>query len=139
MIVPVILSGGSGTRLWPLSRSLYPKQFLNLVSKKTLFQETILRLPDKISDPLIICNEEHRFIVAEQLRQINSENKGIILERIGRNTAPAIAIAAMHLLNNNEDPVLLVLSADHLIDDNKMFHNSIAIASRIAEFGKMVS
>ena len=106
MIVPVILSGGSGTRLWPLSRSLYPKQFLNLVSKKTLFQETILRLPDKISDPLIICNEEHRFIVAEQLRQINSENKGIILERIGRNTAPAIAIAAMHLLNENEDPTI---------------------------------
>ena len=77
MIQPVILSGGSGTRLWPLSRKLYPKQFINLINDKTLFQETIMRLPNDVSDPLVICNEEHRFIVAEQLRQIKSNNKGI--------------------------------------------------------------
>ncbi len=139
MIVPVILSGGSGTRLWPLSRKLYPKQFLSLVNDTTLFQDTILRLPNEVASPLIICNEEHRFIVAEQLRQINSKNKGIILEPTGRNTAPAIAIASMNLLNKQEDPLLLVLSADHLIDDIKEFHNSIKIAKIIAEKGKMVA
>jgi mannose-1-phosphate guanylyltransferase/mannose-6-phosphate isomerase len=139
MIVPVILSGGSGTRLWPLSRKFYPKQFISLVNDTTLFQDTIMRLPEDASNPLIVCNEEHRFIVAEQLRQIKSRNKGIILEPIGKNTAPAIAIAAMSLLNGKEDPVLLVLSADHLIENNKKFHNSIKIASKIAENGKMVS
>ena len=139
MIVPVILSGGSGTRLWPLSRKLYPKQFLSLVNETTLFQDTIIRLPDEVTDPLIICNEEHRFIVAEQLRQIKSKNKGVILEPVGKNTAPAIAIAAMHLLNENEDPTLLVLSADHLIKDNEQFTSSIKIASKIADTGKMVT
>ena len=84
MVVPVILSGGSGTRLWPLSRKLYPKQFINLVNETTLFQDTLMRLPKEVSDPLIICNEEHRFIVAEQLRQINANNKRIILEPIGK-------------------------------------------------------
>ena len=83
MIVPVILSGGSGTRLWPLSRKLYPKQFISLINQTTLFQDTIIRLPKNVSSPLVICNEEHRFIVAEQLRQISSNNKGIILEPIG--------------------------------------------------------
>jgi len=139
MVVPVILSGGSGTRLWPLSRKLYPKQFINLVNETTLFQDTLMRLPKEVSDPLIICNEEHRFIVAEQLRQINANNKGIILEPIGRNTAPAIALAAMHILSKGEDPVLLVLSADHLIDNNKKFCTSIEVASKLAEQGKMVA
>jgi len=139
MIVPVILSGGSGTRLWPLSRKLYPKQFLSLVNKTTLFQDTIMRLPKNASYPLIICNEEHRFIVAEQLRQINSNTKGIILEPIGKNTAPAITIAAMHLLNENEDPTLLVLSADHILGDNQKFLKSIRMASKIADQGKMVA
>ena len=139
MIVPVILSGGSGSRLWPLSRKLYPKQFINLVNETTLFQDTIMRLPEIVLDPLIICNEEHRFIVAEQLRQIQSKNKGIILEPVGKNTAPAIALAAMNLLSKNEDPVLLVLSADHLIDSNQKFHNSIRVANSLAEQGKMVS
>ena len=139
MIVPVILSGGSGTRLWPLSRRLYPKQFLSLVNETSLFQDTIMRLPDEVSNPLVICNEEHRFIVAEQLRQINSNNKGVILEPIGKNTAPAIAIAAMSLLNEKEDPTLLVLSADHLIQDNEQFSNSIEIARKIAATGKMVT
>jgi mannose-1-phosphate guanylyltransferase len=139
MIVPVILSGGSGTRLWPLSRKHYPKQFLSLINNTTLFQDTVMRLPMGVSEPLVICNEEHRFIVAEQLRQIGSGNKGIILEPIGKNTAPAIAVAAMNLLNEGNDPILLVLSADHFIDNNKKFHNSIKIASKIAEFGKMIS
>ena len=138
MMVPVILSGGSGTRLWPLSRTHYPKQFINLVNDTTLFQDTILRLPKGTSDPLVICNEKHRFIVAEQLRKIDSGHKGIILEPIGKNTAPAIAIAAINLLNNNEDPVLLVLSADHLIRNNKNFHASIKTANIMAQQGKMV-
>ena len=106
MIVPVILSGGSGRRLWPLSRKLYRKQFLSLVNETTLFQDTIIRLPDEVTDPLIICNQEHRFIAAEQLWQIKSKNKGFILGPVGKNTAPAIAIAAMHLLNENEDPTI---------------------------------
>ena len=139
MIVPVILSGGSGTRLWPLSRKLYPKQFLNLVNDTSLFQDTISRLPENLTDPLIICNEAHRFIVAEQLRQIKSKTKGIILEPVGKNTAPAIAIAAMSLLNKNHDPILLILSADHLIKDSKKFQDSIQFASKIADKGKMVT
>jgi len=139
MITPVILSGGSGTRLWPLSRKFYPKQFINLVNDTTLFQDTIMRLPKNSTEPLIICNEEHRFIVAEQLRQIDSSNKGIILEPTGKNTAPAIALAAMSLISDNQDPVLLVLSADHLIDDKDKFHHSIKIATKIAEEGKMVA
>lgn len=139
MIVPVILSGGSGSRLWPLSRKLYPKQFLNLVNDKSLFQNTILRLPTEVSDPLVICNEEHRFIVAEQMRQIQYGNKGIVLEPIGRNTAPAIAIAAFNFLNQNEDPTMLILSADHLIENEDKFHKSLKIASNIAQQGKMVA
>jgi mannose-1-phosphate guanylyltransferase len=139
MITPVILSGGSGTRLWPLSRKLYPKQFINLVNDTTLFQDTIMRLPKNVSEPLVICNEEHRFIVAEQLRQIASRNKGIILEPVGKNTAPAIALAAMALLSKNEDPVLLVLSADHLIDKNEEFESSIKIGNIIAKKGKIVA
>jgi mannose-1-phosphate guanylyltransferase len=139
MIVPVILAGGGGTRLWPLSREFYPKQFINLINDTSLFQDTIMRLPDELYSPLVICNEEHRFIVAEQLRQINSSNKGIILEPIGKNTAPAIAIAAMNLLNEREDPILLVLSADHLIDNNQKFLETIRIARKIAEQGKMVA
>lgn len=139
MIVPVILSGGSGTRLWPLSRKLYPKQFLSLVSEKTLFQDTIIRLPEEATDPLVICNEEHRFIVAEQLRQIDSKNQGIILEPEGKNTAPAIAIAAFNSLNLGVNPTLLVLSADHLVQDNDEFIKSIRIAINVADNDKMVA
>ena len=139
MIVPVILTGGSGTRLWPLSRTFFPKQFINLVNDTTLFQDTIMRLPKEVSEPLIICNEAHRFIVAEQLRQIESGNIGIILEPVGKNTAPAIAIAAMKLLNDNKDPILLVLSSDHLIKNNQKFHNSIIVANEIAEQKKLVA
>ncbi len=139
MITPVILSGGSGTRLWPLSRKLHPKQFISLVNETTLFQDTILRLPEGVSEPLIICNEEHRFLAAEQLRQIDKKTKGIILESEGRNTAPAIALAALHELNNNHDSILFVLSADHIIKDINSFHQSIEIAKELAEEDKLVT
>jgi mannose-1-phosphate guanylyltransferase len=139
MIVPVILSGGSGTRLWPLSRELYPKQFISLINKTTLFQDTIMRLPKKVSHPLIICNEEHRFLAAEQLREIKQKTEGIILEPEGKNTAPAIALAALKFINVNEDPILLVLSADHLIKDIKAFHQSISIAKKLAEENKLIT
>ena len=139
MIVPIILSGGSGTRLRPLSRKLHPKQFIDLVNDTTLFQDTILRLPKDAANPLIICNEEHRFLAAEQLRQINKESNGIILEPIGKNTAPAIALAALKFINNGEDPLLLVLSADHLIQNIDAFHRSIKIAEKLAERDKLVT
>jgi len=139
MIVPIILSGGSGTRLWPLSRKLHPKQFIDLVNDTTLFQDTILRLPKDTANPLIICNEEHRFLAAEQLRQIDKESNGIILEPIGRNTAPAIALAALKFVNNGEDPLLLVLSADHLIQNIDAFHQSIKVAEKLAENNKLVT
>ena len=139
MIVPIILSGGSGTRLWPLSRKLHPKQFIDLVNDTTLFQDTILRLPKYVANPLIICNEEHRFLAAEQLRQINKESNGIILEPIGKNTAPAIALAALKFINNGEDPLLLVLSADHLIQNIDAFHQSIKVAEKLAENNKLVT
>ena len=134
MITPVILSGGSGTRLWPLSRKLYPKQFINLFNDKTLFQNTIIRLPSNVSNPLIICNEEHRFIVADQLRQIAFKNQGIILEPIGKNTPPAIALAAMNVMKDNEDPILLVLSADHIIDNNQEYHRAIELGKKNLTF-----
>jgi len=139
MIVPVILSGGSGIRLWPLSRKLYPKQFISLVNQTTLFQDTIMRLPNTASSPLVICNEEHRFLAAEQLREINKKPKGIILEPEGKNTAPAIALAALKFINTGEDPILLVLSADHLIKNVKAFHQSITIASELAENDKLIT
>jgi len=139
MIVPIILSGGSGTRLWPLSRKLHPKQFIDLVNDTTLFQDTILRLPKNTANPLIICNEEHRFLAAEQLRQIDKESNGIILEPIGKNTAPAIALAALKFINNGEDPLLLVLSADHLIKNIDAFHQSIEVAEKLAENDKLVT
>jgi mannose-1-phosphate guanylyltransferase len=139
MIVPIILSGGSGTRLWPLSRKLHPKQFINLVNETTLFQDAILRLPEGVSEPLIICNEEHRFLAAEQLRKINKKTKGIILEPEGKNTAPAIALAALKFFNTGEDPILLVLSADHLIKNVKAFHQSITVAIELAEDDKLIT
>ncbi len=139
MITPIILSGGSGTRLWPISRSLHPKQFINLIGDKTLFQETILRLPSEMLDPLIVCNEEHRFLAAEQLRQINKKSSGIILEPFGRNTAPAVALAALNLLKNKTDSILLILSADHYIKDVKAFHKAIEIAKTHAENDKLVT
>ena len=141
MITPVILSGGSGTRLWPLSRKQYPKQYLPLVGDNTMLQETILRLSglDNLADPIIICNTDHRFLVAEQCQQIDIKNPTILLEPIGRNTAPAIAAAALQSINGSDDAVLLVLSADHVIQDVEAFHQAINIASQHAQKGKLAT
>ena len=139
MIVPVILAGGSGTRLWPLSRKLHPKQFIKLIGETTLFQEAVLRLPKSIGDLLVICNEEHRFLAAEQLCQINRPATSIILEPVGKNTAPAIALAALKSIKNNENVILLVLSADHLIQDVGKFHQAIESAKKQAEKNKLVT
>ncbi|WP_279143954.1 mannose-1-phosphate guanylyltransferase/mannose-6-phosphate isomerase [Photobacterium phosphoreum] len=140
MLLPVIMAGGSGSRLWPLSRTLYPKQFLSIISKATMLQETVKRL-DKIEhqDPLFICNEEHRFIVAEQLRLGGLDNSGIILEPVGRNTAPAIALAALKALADGDDPLLLVLAADHVIQNTDAFLASIQDAIVEAEKGSLVT
>ncbi|WP_176211675.1 sugar phosphate nucleotidyltransferase, partial [Salmonella enterica] len=121
-LYPVVIAGGTGSRLWPLSRVLYPKQFLNLVGNSTMLQTTIARLNGiKCENPIVICNEDHRFIVAEQLRQIDKLTKNIILEPKGRNTAPAIALAAFIAQKKKpkDDPLLLVLAADHSINNEQ--------------------
>ncbi|HSX20426.1 MAG TPA: mannose-1-phosphate guanylyltransferase/mannose-6-phosphate isomerase [Gammaproteobacteria bacterium] len=137
MILPVILAGGSGERLWPLSRTAYPKQFLSLFdSEHSLFQNTIQRLPanSKFLAPLIVCHEDYRFIVAEQLRQINVRASGIILEPYARNTAPAIATAALWAQQNYPDCTLLILPADHLIADINSLHATVdAAADAVAQ------
>jgi mannose-1-phosphate guanylyltransferase/mannose-6-phosphate isomerase len=137
----VILSGGSGTRLWPLSRKQYPKQYLPLVGDNTMLQETILRLNglDNFADPIIVCNADHRFLVAEQCQQINVTNPTILLEPIGRNTAPAIAAAALHSIKDSGDSVLLILPADHVIQDVNAFHKAINIANNKAQDGKLAT
>jgi mannose-1-phosphate guanylyltransferase / mannose-6-phosphate isomerase len=144
MIVPVILSGGSGTRLWPLSRELYPKQLLPLVGKETMLQDTLRRLEglEHVAEPIIVCNEEHRFLVAEQLRQIGVKPAAILLEPAGRNTAPAVALAAATALQEREqgeDPVLLVLPADHVIRDAGAFQAAVAAGEKLARDGKLVT
>jgi len=139
-LIPIILSGGSGTRLWPLSRKMYPKQFLSLLHDETMLQKTLQRLDGlEHAAPIIVCNNEHRFIVAEQARQIGLESLSIILEPFGRNTAPAIAVAAIHALAQEQDPLLLVLSADHEITDEPAFCDSVRKASALAEAGKLVT
>jgi mannose-1-phosphate guanylyltransferase/mannose-1-phosphate guanylyltransferase/mannose-6-phosphate isomerase len=140
-ILPVILSGGSGTRLWPLSRELYPKQLLPLVDERTMLQNTILRL-DGIADldsPLIVCNESHRFMVAEQLRLIKVAPSSILLEPVGRNTAPAAALAALQAMKGGGDPVMLVLPADHVIKNTGVFHNAVAEGAGLARSGSLVT
>ena len=142
-IIPVILSGGSGTRLWPLSRKQHPKQYLSLTGNHTMLQETMLRLKglDSLSDPIIICNADHRFLVAEQCQKIDIKDPTILLEPVGRNTAPAIAGAALQSIKNSDlnDALLLVLSADHDIQDTKAFHQAISIATKQAKKGKLVT
>jgi mannose-1-phosphate guanylyltransferase len=134
------MAGGSGSRLWPLSRDLMPKQFLNLDGKSTMLQATIKRLNGLDTlPPLVICNEEHRFIAAEQLRQLNQLNNNIILEPAGRNTAPAIALAALAALKKGLDPLLLVLAADHIILDEVEFRRIVCAAIPCAEQNKLVT
>jgi mannose-1-phosphate guanylyltransferase len=140
MILPVVMSGGSGSRLWPLSRKKHPKQFLSLVSENTMLQDTVLRLEGlDCMPPTVICNEGHRFIVAEQLDEIDQLGGEIILEPQGRNTAPAIALAAINAVNQGQDPYLLVLAADHVIQDNEAFHRAIGSAIDSAATGKVVT
>jgi mannose-1-phosphate guanylyltransferase / mannose-6-phosphate isomerase len=141
MIVPVILSGGAGTRLWPLSRELYPKQLLPLVDERTMLQETACRLAglSDLSAPLVVCNESHRFMVAEQLRTVGHSPSEIILEPVGRNTAPAVAVAAMQAMAEGYDPVLLVLPADHVIRDSETLRTVIASAKPLAVEGKLIT
>jgi mannose-1-phosphate guanylyltransferase/mannose-6-phosphate isomerase len=141
MLYPVILSGGSGTRLWPLSRAALPKQFLPLVTDKTMLQETILRLQglQDMAPPLLVCNNEHRFLAAEQLREINVKPHSLVLEPIGRNTAPAVAVAAFAALAQDSTATLLVLAADHLIQDKPGFHAAIQAAQELAAQDKLVT
>ncbi|MGO0307327.1 mannose-1-phosphate guanylyltransferase/mannose-6-phosphate isomerase [Endozoicomonas acroporae] len=151
-LIPVIMSGGTGSRLWPQSRSLYPKQFLPLVNEQTMLQNTITRLDglDFIAAPMVIANEEHRFLVAEQFRQLGRKASAIILEPVGRNTAPAVALAALKTQNSclithnpqskkNNDPILLILAADHVIQDVQAFHQAIEAALPAASDGKLVT
>ncbi|MBO9497665.1 NTP transferase domain-containing protein, partial [Thalassotalea sp. G20_0] len=165
-LIPVIMSGGSGSRLWPQSRSLFPKQFLPLVNEQTMLQNTVSRLDglNSITAPLVIANEEHRFLVAEQFRQMGRQALAIILEPIGRNTAPAVALASLKALNHKglvnvpdntgtcaipaipgsrtehgEEPFLLVLPADHVIKDVTAFHQAVEAALPSARDGKLVT
>ncbi|MFC3120010.1 mannose-1-phosphate guanylyltransferase/mannose-6-phosphate isomerase [Agaribacter flavus] len=137
---PIILAGGSGSRLWPKSRAALPKQFLRLTSEHTMLQDTILRLPrEKVETALVICNEAHRFLAAEQLRQISVKSEGVLLEPIGRNTAPAIAVAAMLAAKKDPEQVLLILAADHLIDDQSALTSAIEKAEELALKNKLVT
>ena len=141
MILPIILAGGSGTRLWPLSRALYPKQLINLVDEHTMLQNTVRRL-DGLSDaanPVVICNDEYRFMVAEQLRLIDVKPDAIILEPVGRNTAPALAVAALWAINNGMDPVLLILPADHHIQFADKFQQALKTGYDYARAGRLIT
>ena len=143
MITPIIMAGGTGSRLWPLSRELYPKQFLTVTGELSMLQQTIARLAEiEHSAPVLICNEEHRFIAAEQMRLGGFKHGGIILEPAGRNTAPAIALAALHAISNavdGEEPILLVLAADHVIEDTEAFASSVEKALPFANSDKLVT
>ena len=142
-VLPVILCGGQGTRLWPLSRKSFPKQFLSINSsnKKSLLQNTQKRLKGikDLIEPILICNSEHRFVVAEQMREINVVPKSILLEPFGRNTAPAILIAAFKSLEIEENPNLLILSSDHQINNDRAFRNLIEVAKEYSSNNKLVT
>lgn len=139
-ILPVVLSGGSGTRLWPLSREKYPKQLLPLVGDLSMLQATIARMDGiaDLSDPLLVCNEEHRFIVAEQMRLLGKRGK-VLLEPFGRNTAPALTLAALWAQEQGDDPVMVVMPADHVILDGAVFRETVARAAVLAEAGFAVT
>ena len=141
-VIPVILSGGSGTRLWPISRKLYPKQFIPIRDGRSLFQDTILRtknLAEGIQSPMIVCNDEHRFMAAEQLRQEDITDSDIILEPIGRNTAPAIALAALRAADRDADGVLLVLPADHILEGAEAFSSAIETALDLSQKNQLAT
>jgi mannose-1-phosphate guanylyltransferase/mannose-6-phosphate isomerase len=140
-INPVILSGGSGTRLWPMSRTLYPKQFLPLVGDNSLLQQAALRVPADagFAAPLVIANEEHRFLIAEQLREVEMTPQALLLEPVGRNTAPAVCVAALRLVESDPAALMLVTPSDHAIDDVPAFHAAIERAAAAARAGRLVT
>ncbi len=140
-IHPVVLSGGSGTRLWPMSREHYPKQLLPLCSERSMLQDTALRVrdPDRFAAPLLVCNQEHRFIIAEQVRQSGLSPQGIVLEPVARNTAAAAAVAALMLAEADPDALLLLLPADHLIRDQEAFLAAVDAAAAVAASGRLVT
>lgn len=139
-IIPVILSGGAGTRLWPLSWKDHPKQFLPLVSNNTMIQETLLRLKDlDIGSPIVSCGEGHRFLVAQQLGEISDKKPTIILEPMAKNTAPAIAAACCAAIKQDKDAIVVVLPSDHVIADVKTFQNAVMTAAKNAEKGSLVT
>jgi mannose-1-phosphate guanylyltransferase/mannose-6-phosphate isomerase len=145
IIQPVILSGGSGTRLWPLSREQYPKQLLPLSGDLTMLQATVMRVQNGARkyeiavEPIVVCNEEYRFITAEQLRAVGKTSRRIVLEPVGRNTAPALTVAALLAQAGGADPVLLVMPADHVIRDLEAFQRTIDLGVPLAEEGAMVT
>jgi len=140
MIVPVLLAGGSGTRLWPLSRELYPKQLLALTGEETMLQQTVRRLEQlsEVAQPIVVCTEDHRFMVAEQLRAVGVKAT-ILIEPVGRDTAPAIAAAALEASAGGDDPLLLVLPADHLVRQVELFAAVVASGEAVAEAGRLVT
>lgn len=139
-VLPVVLSGGSGTRLWPISREKYPKQLLPLVDENSMLQSTVVRLEglENLAEPLLICNEEHRFVVAEQVRLLGKRGT-VLLEPVGRNTAPAMTLAALWARRNGDDPVLVVMPADHVIADGASFRQAVERATRLALAGAAVT
>jgi mannose-1-phosphate guanylyltransferase / mannose-6-phosphate isomerase len=139
-IVPVILSGGAGSRLWPLSRKLFPKQLLALAGPNTMFQETVARVrTEKFAPPIVISSQDHRFQIAEQLQALGISGAGIILEPVGRNTAPAAAIASLKVLEESPDSLLLLMPSDHVIRDVKAFHAAVDVAAEAAREGALVT
>src|SRR3984957_5403901 len=139
-VVPVILSGGAGTRLWPLSREMYPKQLLALTGKQTMLQDTAVRLRgiSGATPPIIVCNEAHRFTVAEQIRALEMQPSAILLEPVGRNTAPAVALAAFKAQESDPDATIVVAPADHVIRDARIFQAAAEVAAGLAQDGKLV-
>lgn len=141
VIYPVVLSGGSGTRLWPLSREFYPKQLLRLAGDQALLQQTVTRIDGMkdVANPLLICNEEHRFLVAEQVRELGRKSLEIILEPTGRNTAPAATLAALSLSKRDSKALMLLMPADHVIQDTKAFQAAMGEGRKLAEQGMLVT
>ena len=139
-LIPVILSGGSGTRLWPLSRAHFPKQLLKLTSEKTMLQQTVLRLDGmSVLSPIVVCSEQHRFIIAEQLAEIGIKDPTIILEPVARNTAPAIMAAALQAEKTDKDALIAVFPSDHVIKNISVFQSALKTAAKEAETGSLVT
>jgi mannose-1-phosphate guanylyltransferase/mannose-1-phosphate guanylyltransferase/mannose-6-phosphate isomerase len=139
-VIPVLICGGTGTRLWPLSREAFPKQFLAIQGPRTLFQQTALRFadPSSFARPLVVANEEHRFIVLEQLREIGIDQSPVLVEPVGRNTAPAAAVAAMHAMELDPNAVILIAPTDHMVDDEAALRNAIRAGLSAARAGRLV-